>query len=416
MTRYISSLSLVLLLAGFLLLFLGHRAIRALLQNDEYGIQKQEEEQEDVLKLRYSLVEASAVGNLERVKRLIEDKELSANIVDPIGRSPLRASLESGHIAITNYLLKHGATVNDIDLEGNSALMLSVRYNRVEPFLQLLEKGAELNHRSPIGRTALYEAALSGNYMMVDKLLAAGADVNGLDIFGNTIIHAAVLSKNVPVLRKVIATLVDLDIKNKSGITPLGLAVSHQLVPQVRVLLENTATVWLKDIDGENILTQAVRSDELRKDIQMKEVNKVISLSQQRVADEMDDIKLQDLKRTQVIVALLLAGNDNKAELVNSRDKESRTPLMYAVLNGNFLVVEQLIKAGANINMQDAAGMSALHLATQAGYTVIIEDLLAAGADLDIRNKQGRTPVQLAQDLGLREVEKTLTRQAQEAQ
>src|SRR5690606_26656072 len=98
----------------------------------------------------------------------------------------------------------------------------------------------------------------------------------------------------------VIVTAVNIDTPNESGITSLGLAVSHQMLPQVKILLENEASVSIKDINGENILMLAIRSDELRKNAQLQEAQEVMSLgSKKKVAEQMDKTTLQDLRKTE---------------------------------------------------------------------------------------------------------------------
>lgn len=413
MRRYISTFSLAFVVAGLLLLFFGLRVIRTFVQSSDIAsIQRQEELPRDA---HYSLVEASALGNIERVRRLIE-QGVSPNVVDPIGRSPLRASIESGHVNITQYLLEHGASPNDIDLEGNSALLLSVRHQRVEAFLLLLERGANVNYASKISRTPLYEASLLGMYGMVEKLLEKGANPQTTDIFGNTIIHAAVMSEDIPTLRKVIGATVNVDTANKAGLSPLGLAVSYQLLPQVYVLLDNEAAVHFTDNEGQNVLILAVRSDEFRSQRMDEFAKEVESVGKKTIAREIKEPNIQDIRKTERIVDTLLESFlPTNYALINSRDSLGRTPLMYAALNGNFLVVQTLLRDGANVNLQDREGMSALHLAVQQGYTVVAEDLLKAGADLEIKNKQGKSPVQLAYDIGNPRLQNMLTRQAEEA-
>src|SRR5690606_29208689 len=141
---------------------------------------------------------------------------------------------------------------------------------------------------------------------------------------------------------KVIRTAVGINFQNKAGVTTIGLAASLQQVSQVRVLIDSDAAITLKDSEGQNVLTLAIRADELHK----------------------EEINLQDLRKTERIVKMLLK-ESSKAEkfLLNDSDKQLRTPLMYAASTGNFLVVETLIKQGADVNRQDDAGMSVLHLA-----------------------------------------------------
>lgn len=412
MTRYVSTLTLILIATGFLVLLFGQKVVRNIVEG-KFTVQREENSS---LQQQYSLVEASSLGNIERVRRLIKDKNMSPNVVDPLGRSPLRSAIESGYFEIAKLLIENGANVNEVDYEGNSPLILAIRLGSAGLCDLLIEKGAEINYRSPIGRTALYEAVLSGNYIIADKLISSDADLYVTDIYGNTIMHAAVMSENIPTLSRIMATSINIDLQNRSGITPLGLAVSQQLIPQVRVLIDNGALISVRDIERQNVLILAVRSDELKQNRQDQVANEIESLGKRKAAEEMKEIKLQDLRKTEHIVKIILS-NSAKTDpsLVNSVDRYLRSPLMYASMSGNFLVVETLIRAGAQLNLQDENGMTALHYATQAGYSVIAEDLLLAGASLNLKNNQGRNPVQLAQDLKMTQVERVLTKQAEES-
>ena len=46
---------------------------------------------------------------------------------------------------------------------------------------------------------------------------------------------------------------------------------------------------------------------------------------------------------------------------LNGTDHKGRTPLMLAVIMNDYKIVDELIKAGANVNMTDNAGHTALH-------------------------------------------------------
>jgi len=78
---------------------------------------------------------------------------------------------------------------------------------------------------------------------------------------------------------------------------------------------------------------------------------------------------------------------------INTRSKidgAERTALMYSALNSFISVVNTLIKAGANVNLQDKEGDTALMFA-QTGK--IIDALLDAGADVNIQDNDGNTVI-----------------------
>ena len=62
--------------------------------------------------------------------------------------------------------------------------------------------------------------------------------------------------------------------------------------------------------------------------------------------------------------------------------KNSQTALMLAVSHGNFEIVQMMVEAGADINIQDDDGSTALMCAAEQGHLDIIKFLLAQ-ADCD---------------------------------
>ena len=71
------------------------------------------------------------------------------------------------------------------------------------------------------------------------------------------------------------------------------------------------------------------------------------------------------------------------------------TPLHWAAMNDNEMVVRTLIAVGADIAARDRDGNTPLHLTNATG---IITALLAAGADANARTDHGLTPYDLASD------------------
>ncbi len=58
------------------------------------------------------------------------------------------------------------------------------------------------------------------------------------------------------------------------------------------------------------------------------------------------------------------------------QDITNRTALMYASLLGYTEIVDLLIKAGADVNLQDNDGWTALMIASLRGYVKIVELLI----------------------------------------
>jgi ankyrin repeat protein len=100
-----------------------------------------------------------------------------------------------------------------------------------------------------------------------------------------------------------------------------------------------------------------------------------------RLADQFDAfyrlIKNHDLLGVQQLVE---AGAD-----VNVRNPGAWTPLMAAAWKGRTPIVKYLLSAGADIAATNAYGDSALACAALEGHCNVVEFLLASGAPLDVR-------------------------------
>ncbi|MDJ0837926.1 MAG: ankyrin repeat domain-containing protein [Acidobacteriota bacterium] len=83
---------------------------------------------------------------------------------------------------------------------------------------------------------------------------------------------------------------------------------------------------------------------------------------------------------------------------VNQTDKQKRTPLMHAALNGDLIMVRRLLDAGADVNALDRRGNSALMYAVFRGNTRLVGALVEKGADAGQTNKDGFTPSVVAQE------------------
>ena len=83
------------------------------------------------------------------------------------------------------------------------------------------------------------------------------------------------------------------------------------------------------------------------------------------------------------VAALLEAGTD-----VNLKDREGRTPLMYASYNGHAEVMKSLVEKGADINLQDIYGRSALMMASSGPYPAAVKYLLEHGANPNLTDRE----------------------------
>ena len=100
------------------------------------------------------------------------------------------------------------------------------------------------------------------------------------------------------------------------------------------------------------------------------------------------------------IKVALAAGVD-----VNARDGRGRTALMYAVNEGYTLMVPLLLAAdGVDVDVRAADGATALYMAIVHGQGDVVDQLLKAGANISIKGTKSKTPMEIAELRGDEEV------------
>jgi len=120
--------------------------------------------------------------------------------------------------------------------------------------------------------------------------------------------------------------------------------------------------------------------------------------------------KLQDeyLRPVDAARVLLTAGAK-----VEARDGEDLTPLHWAAMRGNRVLIETLLASGAAVNGTDKTySATPLHLAVRGGHRSAAEALLAARADLKAKDAFGKTPLDYAESAGLEELIRLLRQKA----
>ena len=319
------------------------------------------------------------------------------------GACALHAAAENGHAQVVSVLLEGGMVVDSMCSLGVTALHLAAQYDKINVARVLLTQGAEVDKQSKVdSSTALYYAAGYGYIEMVRLLLQAGADslllrrgrvgyplqyaaLGGkyevvqtmLDYLQNDD-HRARL-REMPILHSVCAAMVSLQQqgKGKRG-GEEGDMESHLLVLKALILAGARVDVWSSVSDGsQTALHAAARSGNHR------------------------------------VVRILLHGaqdqNISVSALVNQPDgQDGCTALHIACLSnlagnrekGRLLVVELLLRAGADVNATIAPpsspestrsadslrGATPLYLAAASHPSLsitpsLIHALLAAGAD-----------------------------------
>lgn len=78
---------------------------------------------------------------------------------------------------------------------------------------------------------------------------------------------------------------------------------------------------------------------------------------------------------------------------LDSVDRDGRTFLMSAIVEGKEKIVNYLVNIGCNVNTKDKAGLTALHFAAIYDRYTIVKGLITHGAEIDAVDYIGNTPL-----------------------
>jgi len=139
-----------------------------------------------------ALNEASIIGDVEKVKSLLENKNINVNKEDWRGDAPLVLATENYNVEIAKLLLEHGANPNQKNNLGHTPLMKAGEKGLYFLAGLLIEHKADLDAKDFGGETTLMKACKNGHYELVELLVNAGAQINLTDNFGQTALAYAV--------------------------------------------------------------------------------------------------------------------------------------------------------------------------------------------------------------------------------
>lgn len=211
----------------------------------------------------------------------------------------------------------------------------------------------------------------------------------------------------------------DIDARDKYGVTALMLASANGYTATTEFLLGKGARINLTADNGMTALMAAERGGRSDIVVLLKEAKEVHPASneisiQNKILNYVSSGKWREYPVAMIIAAIIiitgqllvvwlinyLKNKQNKAINIQTRDKNGRTALMAAAMNGYIDIVRILLAAGADVNVMSKDGKTALALAAYAGHTNILELLLnAKDPDVDVKDtantvKTGATPPQ----------------------
>mmetsp|Transcript_5562 Transcript_5562/g.5746 ORF Transcript_5562/g.5746 Transcript_5562/m.5746 type:complete len:701 (-) Transcript_5562:89-2191(-) len=397
------------------------------------------------------LILAAKKGLQKIVHALIESDRKSINKQNIGGFTALMEAVNNGHEGISQILIEAKADTNKQSKDGRTALMLAANKNRKDIALMLLNTCINIDMTSKTGRTALMYAASKGYKELVKMFLESGANPELKNEGGLTALMQAVKGKHTGAVSALLEAGARIDITDEHGRTPL-LDACYLSCPNIVKLLLAAGAKDSQDNFGNTGLLCTARnvchsamSMMIKSGSNINAINNngdtalLVSASNEvgmytsivgLVTIGKADIDIQNKAGDAAIilciqrlclksVKILL----DKGATVNFWNKKQRTPLLEAMLthlpemiqliisadpdlniqdkDGNTMLhccqvpqsCERLIQLGADVNIQNNLGITPLMIALHHGCPATVRVLLEAGAIINIQNKAGQTPL-----------------------
>ncbi|MCJ1456426.1 hypothetical protein MMC28_006787 [Mycoblastus sanguinarius] len=312
-----------------------------------------------------------------------------------------KPSLPAGPLPIGEVLSSENAANLAKESVLDEDLASAIKAGKAERVRDLVLESYDINCRDKYGQTPLLLAASLRQEEVLKEVLKLGADTLAVDSIGSTTLHIISIPKSGqrPLTKSVMDQLLHhkppLEVKTPDGNTPLLTSARFGATQAAKSLIHQGASVSVTTEHGSTPLHRALEYGQ-------EEIAELLVASGAPFeARENTEEKFTPLHRAVLnnetsanMIRILLQAEANR-EAASAASK--RTPLMLAMFRNNEACVDELLKAGANINAMQKDGYRPLHVATHHGKLSFTEMLLQHGADLEVTtNDLNMTPLMVA--------------------
>ncbi|HEY1759862.1 MAG TPA: ankyrin repeat domain-containing protein [Bryobacteraceae bacterium] len=260
--------------------------------------------------------------------------------------------------------------------------------------IAMLDKKVNVNAPEGDGSTALLWAAHNGDADLVERLLKAGADVKVKNDFGATPMSEAAVAGNTATIEALLKAGADPDSPNADGVTALMVVARSTNVAAARVLLDHGAHVNAKESQKDQTALMWAAAEKQAEMVKELIAHGADVNARSMVIEEIAQVSAEPragYRSYGGLTPLIFAAREGCVQCavalkegganLNLSDPEGVTPLLTALWNAHFDTASYLIKAGAMVNKWDWWGRSPLYLAVD--YNTIPHGGRADGPSLD---------------------------------
>ncbi len=317
---------------------------------------------------------------------------------DEAGRYPLHVAVVADNERMFDMLLARGGDINMVDKNGLTPLLYAVVTENLSFVKHLLELGANVAIVTPHGDSGIHLAAARNNTAIIENLAAYHGDLNAANETGQRPLHIAVTIGQPNLIHFLIDRGADPNQGDRDGITPLHLAVMQGSPAMVTLLLDRGAAVNL----------QTASSFDIPAGREGTPIHLAILFDRSRTLKTLFDYspntRIQNKAGyTPLMVAIDEGNMDMVDQLLRARaDVENKegfpTPMDQALELGSFELVDRLIQYGYPVNRPNPKGRPPLNEAIHREYVDIVELLLDNGAEVE-GTETSEYPMDVAMDV-----------------
>jgi ankyrin repeat protein/beta-lactamase regulating signal transducer with metallopeptidase domain len=350
------------------------------------------------------------------VGQMVIAKVKTGGGVDPTLTASLVAAAKQGDVAKVEGLIKHGADPNaTLKADGMNALLAAVNHDRIDVVKLLLRNGADPNCKL-LDRDDVFALSYAKNAAMVKVLLNAGADPNGKNDL------APLMDAPDPEsVRLLVQYGAKLNPKFSDGRSLLENAVGNELYERslgdrwdvIAELIKQGAEfdprsngptlLVLAAGEGKiNIARGLIDSGVSPDAYATRGIFLISPLTEAAFARSPDMIRLllsrgahvSDWRGSTSPLSMALdSGRFDNVDILRQAGENDVGYLSEYCARGNLTKVNELIKAGANVNETDKYGVTPLMYAIRQGHPEIIRVLWDHGANINQFDSAGNTPL-----------------------
>lgn len=209
-----------------------------------------------------SLLHYAVTGRAMDVIKYLLDLNISVNLVDQYGETPLFDCARKGKLQIAKLLLSHYAQVNVENRHQETPIFFAAQKGDLDMIKLLIESGAFLNRETQDGRLPIHYAITGGQTDVIDYLLKESKQSYYLkDSSGQTLLHYAAKTSNLAMMNKLINVGLDVNALNDVFETPIFNAVRFGTIDTIKALLNADAFIDIKNRRYETPLDLALIFD-----------------------------------------------------------------------------------------------------------------------------------------------------------